>query len=103
MNKINKVIKYKDLPVEAMEALEDKYPEEWQDHVRKITKSNGDSFYAINVDTPKVSYLIKVDVKVDSSGEMEILDDQIIDKKAEKAAESHSRDDGDLEGEDVDE
>lgn len=99
MNKINKVIKLEDLPEEGLEALDSKYPDGWQDHVRKITKPNGTSFYAFNLDTQLVSYLIKVEVNVDSSGEFEVLDEQLLDKKAEKAAQSHSRADGNLEEE----
>ncbi|MBN1988655.1 MAG: hypothetical protein JW783_04630 [Bacteroidales bacterium] len=32
----------------------------------KITKPNGDYFYAITMDTPDASYLIKVNVKIDT-------------------------------------
>jgi len=103
MSKINKVIKLEDLPIEAMEALEEKYPEGWQDHVRKITKPNGGFFYALNVDTQTVSYLVKVDVMVDPNGDIGKIDDHLIDKKAEKAAESHCKEEGNLEEEDDDE
>lgn len=103
MNKINKVIKIENLPEEAMDALEDKYPDGWQDHVRKITKPNGSSFYAINIDTQTVSYLVKVEVNVDSSGEIEVLDEELIDTRAERAAQSHSKEDGNLEEDDENE
>ena len=103
MNKINKVIKFEDLPEDALDALEDKYPDGWQDHVRKVTKPNGSSFYAINVDTQSVSYLVKVEVEVDSSGDFEVLDEQLLDKKAERAAQSHSKADGDIEEEEEEE
>lgn len=102
MNKINKVIKFEDLPNKAIKALIKQYPEGWKDHVRKITKPSGDFFYAINVDTKEISYLVKVDVIVDSKKEIAKLEDHIIDSKAEKAAKSHSMDDGDLEDVEVD-
>ncbi len=102
MNKINKVIKFEDLPNKAIKALIKKYPDGWKDHVRKITKPSGDFFYAINVDTKEISYLVKVNVKVDSKREIEKLEDHILDSKAEKAAKGHSIDDGNLEEVDVD-
>jgi hypothetical protein len=102
MNKINKVIKIEDLPDKAIKALIKQYPEGWKDHVRKITKPNGDFFYAINVDTKEISYLVKVNVKVDSKREIEKLEDYLIDEKAENAAKSHSGDDTDLIIEDSD-
>lgn len=102
MNKINKVIKIEDLPDKAIKALIKQYPEGWKDHVRKITKPSGDFFYAINVDTKEISYLVKVSVKVDSKREIEKLEDHILDVKAESAAKSHSIDDGDMEDVEVD-
>ena len=100
MNKINKVIKFEDIPSDAMENLKEKYPEGWTDHIRKITKPNGDFFHAINVDTETVSYLVKVDVIVDSDEDIGKIDNHLIDKKAEKAAECHSREEGGFEQDD---
>lgn len=88
MNKINKVIKFEDLPIDALEALKIKYPDGWKDFVRKITKPNGDFFHAINVDTKTISYLVKVKVKVDSKSEIERmekkLEDAVVEEEDEK-------------------
>lgn len=86
MSRINKVIKYEDLPLEAKRALLIKYPDGWKDFVRKITKPNGEFFYAINVDTETVSYLIKVNVKVDSKSDVEKMEESLNDS-------SHGKDD----------
>lgn len=95
MEKIRKVIKLEDLPHDAVRALIKKYPEGWKDFVRKITKPSGDFFYAINVDTDTASYLVKVNVKVDSKSDIERLEDEFADKNAEKEAENDSSLDGD--------
>lgn len=89
MNKINKVIKYEDLPSDALRALRAKYPDGWKDYVRKITKPNGEFFYSISVDTETVSYLVKVNVKIDSKTDAEKLDysynDDIAAKEEDEA------------------
>jgi hypothetical protein len=88
MEKIKKVIKFEELPKEAMLALTKKYPDGWKDFVRKITKPNGDFFFAIDVDTDSASYLVKVNVKIDSKSDVEKIHDSFVDKDAEKEAET---------------
>ncbi len=100
MEKINKVVKFEDLPEDALKALALKYPDGWKAYIRKITKPNGKYFHAINVDTKKVSYLVKVDVKIDIDSELEKMVDDFIDLNAEKEAENHSREDGEQDDKD---
>ncbi len=90
MEKIKKVVKLEDLPSDGIKALYKKYPEGWKDYVRKITKPSGEFFYAINVDTDTISYLVKVNVKVDSKSDVERLEDDYSDKNAEREAENDS-------------
>ncbi|MCD4698223.1 MAG: hypothetical protein K8S16_18515 [Bacteroidales bacterium] len=107
MGKIKKVIKFEDLPVDVMEALDDKFPDGWEDQIRKITKPNGDYFFAIDIDTETISYLAKIDMDVDIDSYYSDVDKQELDftdKNAEKAAAKHSKDDGeDRDDEDDDE
>lgn len=91
--RIKKVVKLENLPAEAFEALDEKYPEGWKDHVKKITKPNGDHFYAISIDTENASYMVKVSVQVDSKTEVEKLNFDYVDKMAEKEAAKHSKSD----------
>ncbi len=93
MEKVKKVIKFDELPQEALLALAKKYPDGWKDFVRKITKPNGEFFHAIDIDTANASYLVKVNVKIDSKSDVEKMNDNFIDKEAEKEAETDSRDD----------
>jgi hypothetical protein len=66
MEKKRLVVSYKNLTPELLELVKQKYPHGYQNHVIKITKPNGDYFYAITLDTSEASYLIKVNVKIDS-------------------------------------
>lgn len=90
MEKIKKVVKLEDLPEDGFKALYKKYPEGWKDYVRKITKPSGDFFYAIDIDTDTISYLVKVPVKIDSKTDIERLEEEFTDKNAEKEAENDS-------------
>lgn len=67
MGKINKVISYQNLPADLIEMLNKKYPDGYQNHVIKVTTPKNDSFYAVTLDTPEISYLIKVPVKIDNN------------------------------------
>jgi hypothetical protein len=61
---------------EIKEAIRKKYPDGWANHVLRINKGNNQFFHAINVDTEDASYMIKVNVKVDSIEELEKLENQ---------------------------
>jgi hypothetical protein len=91
MEKIKKVIKFEELPPDALQALAIKYPDGWKDFVRKVTKPNGDFFHAINIDTENASYLVKVNVKIDSKSDVEKISESFIDKEAEKEAETDAQ------------
>jgi hypothetical protein len=91
MDKVNKVIKFEDLPDDAIKALEKQYPEGWKPYIRKISKSNGEFFHAIRVDTENICYLVKIDVKIDLDSELEKMVEDFMDRNAEKEAELDSK------------
>ncbi len=66
MNKKRVVVNYFNLTPDILELLKKKYPAGYQHHVIKVEKPNGDFFYAVTLDTEDTSYLIKVNVKIDS-------------------------------------
>jgi hypothetical protein len=66
MNKKKLVISYKNLTPELLALVKKKYPYGYQDHVIKVSKPNNEFFYAITLDTEDASYLIKVNVKIDT-------------------------------------
>lgn len=59
------IVQYNNLPPGVLEAIQKKYPLGWSNYVIKVETSNNNFFYAITVDTPEASYLVKVNVKID--------------------------------------
>jgi len=66
MEKKRLVISYNNLSPEVLELVKKKYPTGYLNSVIKVTKPNNDFFYAITLDTEDTSYLIKVNVKIDT-------------------------------------
>lgn len=89
------VVSYKNLSPELQEEIKKQYPNGYTDSMLRVDKGPGDFFYAIMLETEEVSYLVKVDVKVDdqvededdkdyySDGIKETDDDQIIAEEME--------------------
>ncbi len=73
----NRVIKNIDkISDEVREAIREKYPDGWHNQVIRINKGDNTFFHAITVETEDTSYMIKVNVKVDSIEELEKLESQ---------------------------
>jgi hypothetical protein len=66
MDKKKLVISHKNLSPELLTLLKKKYPYGYNDHVIKVTKPNNEFFYAVTLDTEDASYLVKVNVKIDT-------------------------------------
>jgi hypothetical protein len=66
MDKKRLIVSMNNLPEGVIEAIHKKYPFGYTDYVLKISKGDNDFFHAITVDTEDASYLVKVNVKVDS-------------------------------------
>lgn len=81
MEKKRLIVNIDNLPEGVPEAIRKKYPYGYNDYVIKVPKGNNDFFYAITVDTENASYLVKVNVKIDSiiTDEKETDDDIEID------------------------
>lgn len=67
MGKVNKVISLQNLTPELLELLNKKYTDGYNNHVIKVTTPKNDFFYGVTLDTPEISYLIKVPVKIDTN------------------------------------
>ena len=65
------VVSYKNCQDEVLQAVREKYPLGYGDALIKVQKPNGDFFHAITVDFKDISYLVKVDVKIDNLTEEE--------------------------------
>ncbi len=91
------VVSYHNLPLELQEELKKKYPTGYTEAMIRIDKPSGDFFYAVVLETEEISYLVKIDVKVDGNIEEEedkdYYDDDIkgadelIDDKADDSDE----------------
>lgn len=67
MMKKRVVVSYANLSPELLDLFNSRYPNGYQDHVIKVDKPNGHSFYGVTLETDDASYLVKVDVRIDST------------------------------------
>ncbi|MDR3095406.1 MAG: hypothetical protein LBU62_12345 [Bacteroidales bacterium] len=95
------VVSYKNCSEDVLQAIKEKYPLGYGDAIRKIEKPNGESFHAITVDLEDVSYLVKVNVKIDHLTEEEFEKqfgansedaDSPMEGKSEESADNVSQD-----------
>ena len=61
------VTSYNNLTAEQQEAVKILYPRGFAEVMTRIDKPNGDFFYVVPYETDEVSYLVKIDVKIDDS------------------------------------
>lgn len=76
MSKIRKIVSFEKLDPEVKDAFMAQYPEGWKNHIQKLPKPNGEYFYAVSLEFAEYSYLIKMDVKIDSLSELEKEDEK---------------------------
>ena len=63
------VTSFHNLSVEMQEAVREQYPLGFSDAMMRIDKPNGDFFYAVPFDTEEITYLVKIDVKIDDNSQ----------------------------------
>lgn len=88
------VVSFNNLPAELQEQVKAMYPLGYSDVMMRIDKPNGDFFYAVPFETEEVSYLVKIDVRIDDVSEeddKEYYDDEI--KGADDIQDDGSDDD----------
>ena len=59
------VVSLKNMTPELQEEVKALYPAGFSDAMMRVDKPNGDFFYAVPFETEEVSYLVKIDVKID--------------------------------------
>ena len=85
------------------EEIKQKYPLGFTDAMIRVDKPNGDFFYAVPYDTDEISYLVKIDVKIDDLSEdeeeKEYYDDEIkgADDIQEESSQAEEATDDDVE------
>ena len=69
------VVSFKNMTPELQEEVKAAYPLGYSDYMIRIEKPNGEFFFAVPFETEEISYLVKIDVKIDDmSGEDEDKD-----------------------------
>ncbi len=72
--KLRRVVSYENMSEELAAAFNEKYPKGFSDYfpdIREYPKPNGDSFYAVTVETEDSIYLVKIKVKTDDAEDIE--------------------------------
>ena len=59
---------------ELQEAVKVAYPTGYTDFMMRIPKPNGEFFFAVPFETEEISYLVKIDVKIDDASHEEDKD-----------------------------
>lgn len=92
------VTSYEKLTPELHDALKVRYPYGYTDHMIRIDKPNGEFFYAVALETEDTSYLVKVNVKIDTKSDEELEKDLFAEGDDDddiKGAEEIADDDSD--------
>lgn len=92
-SKPRSIVSLMSLAPELQEEVKKLYPYGYTDAMMRIDKPNGDFFYAVPFETESVSYLVKIDVKIDEHIEEEdrdYYDDDL--KGADELADQNDED-----------
>ena len=65
------VVAFNNLSAELQEAVKLAYPAGFADFMMRIPKPNGEFFFAVPYETDEISYLVKIDVKIDDASHEE--------------------------------
>lgn len=82
-NKKRVIVSHANLSPELIEAFKATYPYGYGEALIRIDKPAGDFFYAVPFETEEISYLVKVDVKIDSKPEEDMDKDYYDDEEGE--------------------
>ena len=61
------VVSFNNMAPELQEEVKAAYPLGYTDYMMRIDKPNGDFFFAVPFETEEISYLVKIDVKIDDA------------------------------------
>lgn len=94
-NKRRSVVSLTNLAPELQEEVKKLYPHGYTDAMMRVDKPNGEFFYAVPFETEEVSYLVKINVKIDDYVEEEDDKDYYNDdlKGADELADSEEDED----------
>lgn len=61
------IVSYKNLSEDLLELFKEAYPEGYRDYIQRTVKPNGESIFVVPLETDDTTYMIKIEVKVDSA------------------------------------
>ncbi len=61
------VVSFNNMTPDLQEEVKAAYPTGYTDYMMRIDKPNGDFFFAVPFETEEISYLVKIDVKIDDA------------------------------------
>lgn len=69
------IISYANLTPELLTAFKQAYPHGHSEALIRVDKPNSDFYYVVPLETDEISYLVKVDVKIDTKPEEDLEKD----------------------------
>lgn len=75
-HKAGRIISFNKLTPEQIQQFAEQYPEGYTSYIQKINKPSGEAIYVVPFETDDVSYMVKMEVKVDAK-----LSDEDFDKE----------------------
>ena len=98
------VVSLKNMTPELQEEVKAAYPAGFADFMMRIPKPNGEFFFAVPFETEEISYLVKIDVKIDDASteeeDRDYYDDDL--KGADELANDDSEEDEPADNSDFD-
>ncbi len=86
-HKKNLIVSYKNLSEELKQRFKEAYPEGYSDYLQRFEKPNGDTIFVVPMETEDTVYMIKFDVKIDTTITDADDDKDFFDDEIEKADE----------------
>ena len=98
------VVAFNNLAPELQDAVKLAYPAGFADYMMRIQKPNGEVIFTVPYETEEISYLVKIDVKIDDASaddeDKDYYDDDL--KGADEFANDESEDDEPADNSDYD-
>lgn len=84
-HKKNLIVSYKSLSEELKEMFKERYPDGYNDYLQRFEKPNGDVIFVVPMETDDTVYMVKFDVKIDTTYSDDDMDKDYYDEEVEKA------------------
>lgn len=82
-HKKNLIVSYKNLPDELRRLFKETYPDGYNDYLQRFEKPNGDIIFVAPLETEDTMYMIKFDVKIDTTYTDDDIDKDYLEEGAD--------------------